>query len=60
MKNYAVKFGETTRFYESIEMIVSADSIYSLIVKAGEMCNFINKMHADIRYEVCEILLLED
>lgn len=60
MKNYAVKFGETTRFYESIEMIVSADSIYSLIVKAGEMCNLINKMHADIRYEVCEILLLED
>lgn len=61
MKNYAVKFGETTSFYDSIEIIISAETIYSLIVKAGEMCNFLNKMHDDIRYEICEIILmLED
>lgn len=60
MKNYSVKFGETTRFYESIEIIMSAETIYSLIVKAGEMCNVLNKMHDDIRYEICEIMLLED
>lgn len=60
MKDYAVKFGETSGFYDPIEMIVSADSIYSLIVKAGEMCNFINKMHVSLRYEICEVTLLED
>lgn len=60
MKNYAVHFGETTRFYEPIEILMSAETIYSLIVKAGEMCNFLNKMHDNIRYEICEIRLLED
>ena len=60
MKNYAVHFGETTGFYEPIEILMSAETIYSLIVKAGEMCNFLNKMHDDIRYEICEIMLLED
>ena len=60
MNDYAVTFGETSGFYDPIEMIVSADSIYSLIVKAGEMCNFINKMHVSIRYQICEITLLED
>lgn len=60
MKNYAVKFGETCRFYEPIEMIISADTIYSLIVKASEMRNTMNKMHTDIRYEIAEVTLLED
>lgn len=36
MNDYAVKFGETSGFYDPIEMIVSADSIYSLIVKLAK------------------------
>ena len=60
MNDYAVKFGETSGFYDPIEMIVAADSIYSLVVKASEMCENINKMHVSLRYQICEITLLED
>ena len=60
MKTYLVTYADCIGFYEHICINVSADTIYSCIVKAGELLNMINKMDTEIRYEIAEITLMED
>ena len=60
MKTYCVTYADNGGFYDHLRINVSADTIYSCIVKAGELLNMINKMDQNISYEISEITLLED
>lgn len=60
MRKYCVTYADIGGFYDHLRIDVAADTIYSCIVKAGELLNMINKMDPDIRYEISEITLLED
>lgn len=60
MKTYLVTYADSVGFYDHLRINVSAETIYSCIVKAGELLNMINKMDLNIIYEIAEITLLDD
>lgn len=60
MKHWSVKFSDIEGWSESIELIISSESIYSLVVKAEELRKTLDQMHESIRWEIAEITLLTD
>lgn len=60
MKHWNVTFLDTEGWQSTIELIISSESIYSVVVKAEEVRKTLDQMHEEIRWEISEITLLND